>query len=196
MKNFFILSCLFAGIVYFTFFNPLSAEKEPLAHIPEPTEGASALRFVSNEGQWEDIVRYKVRLNGGDIYFTDDAITYSLYNLPVHGHELQEDHPKNSEEQRLKGHVFRMKFSGGNPSPLIRPELHYPEYHNYFLGNDPSKWAGRVPLYGLLNYESIYPGVDFRMYGVGDALKYDFILQAGADPDQIKITFEGMRILK
>ena len=192
MKKILILSCLFAGILYFTVFIPVSAEKEALSHIPEPSETTSALRFVSNQGQWEAFVRYRVRLNGGDLFFTDNAITYSLYNLPIKGHEQEGGHHDQSEEQRFKGHVFRMKFAGGNPAPNIRPELKYPEYHNYFLGNDPTKWAGGVPLFGLLTYEAVYPGVDFRMYGSGDALKYDFVLQAGADPDQIQIQFEGI----
>ncbi|MEZ4849605.1 MAG: hypothetical protein R3B93_13505 [Bacteroidia bacterium] len=38
----------------------------------------------------------------------------------------------------------------------------------------------KVPLHGMLTYREIYPQTDLRLYGLGDAVKYDFILKPGS----------------
>ena len=45
-------------------------EIDPLSldWIPEPELGTSNLRFIENQGQWEDPISYKVRLMGGNLF--------------------------------------------------------------------------------------------------------------------------------
>ncbi len=65
-------------------------------------------------------------------------------------------------------------------------------YHNYFIGNDPSRWAGDVGLFGKMLQKGVYPGVDLALYGRDHSLKYDLIVAPGADPARIVLSFEGV----
>src|SRR6266536_1006103 len=49
-----------------------------------------------------------------------------------------------------------------------------------------------IPTYAKVKYEAIYPGVDLVYYGTqGRQLEYDFMVTAGADPRQIRLSFAG-----
>jgi hypothetical protein len=86
-----------------------------------------------------------------------------------------------------------MKLEGANTNPQIVgvDELHGKS--NYFIGNDPRQWRTEIPTYSKVKYEAVYPGVDLVYYGTqGHQLEYDFVVAAGADPRQIKLSFAGM----
>lgn len=186
----FIVCLAIAGSIFWM----LQANDEQSAiTISDPETADSPLRFVKNEGQWDEPIQYRVQLNGGNIFFEDNRLTYHLLQEPqIKGHGQDKPKAFGFWDQKVQHHVFRMEFQGGNPSPELVAGKMYTEYHNYFLGNDPTKWAGGVPLYGLLTYKDIYPGIDIRFYGLGDAMKYDFIVHPGADPSLIKIAYPGL----
>jgi hypothetical protein len=62
---------------------------------------------------------------------------------------------------------------------------------NYFIGNDPAKWRRTIPTYAKVQYQDAYPGIALAYYGNQGRIEYDFILAPGADPNQIKLAFEG-----
>ncbi|MEL6675754.1 MAG: PKD domain-containing protein [Bacteroidota bacterium] len=185
---------------------PLTAHEETLSGLPEPDKTASDLRFIENQGQWDDRIAYKVRLNGGNILFEQNRLTYDLYEMPghlhgAHNHGVHDhgahaygayDHEGEQEEEMFKQHAFRMTFPGASQKPTLLPGLKFDSYHNYFQGNDPSKWKGGVPLYGLLTYQELYDKIDLRFYGWGDAVKYDFIVRPGGKVSDIAIAYEGI----
>lgn len=54
---------------------------------------------------------------------------------------------------------------------------------------------------GLLNYrkvryENVWRGIDVIYYGTGHDLEYDFVLQPGADPRKIRMSFNGIDSLR
>ncbi|MDP5169326.1 MAG: PKD domain-containing protein [Bacteroidia bacterium] len=191
MLRYVILSALMVGILLV--FLPAN-EFGPSVYIAEPQMGVSNLRIIQNDGQWDSRINFSVPLNGGEIYLENNRLTYALFHIPDHGHE-QEAH-RAPEDSLLRGHAFHVNFPGANELPSVVPTLMYPEYHNYYLGNDPSKWASGVPLFGTVTYQNLWQGVDFRLYGFGDALKYDFMLDAGVDPSVISIDYEGLSSLR
>ncbi|MDX2247619.1 MAG: PKD domain-containing protein [Bacteroidia bacterium] len=174
-----------AGVTYIT------ADQPAPLDIKDPALGQSDLRFIENKGQWESIIRYRVRLNGGDVFVENNRLTYYFYDMPHEGHGLPALDARPASEKQFRSHTYRMEFVHANSQSPIVPQLLYPQIHNYYYGNDPSKWAENVGLYGLLTYKDLYSGIDLRLYGFGDALKYDFIVQPGADPASIKLNYEG-----
>ena len=72
-----------------------------------------------------------------------------------------------------------------------RPKICNRAKVNYFLGNDPSKWRSNIPLYGRVNYQNLYPGVDLAFHGVSQQLEFDYLVSPGADPAAIALSFEG-----
>ncbi|MCI4670177.1 MAG: gliding motility-associated C-terminal domain-containing protein [Bacteroidia bacterium] len=150
----------------------------------------SSLRFIKNKGQWDERILFKAKMNGGEIFFEQNRITWHFFELPP-----IDDHPHHYSTDpniNLKGHVVGVHFENSNINSSLAGEVKSPYYHNYYLGNDSSKWASNVPVFEKIIYEGIYPGVDLRIYGFGNSLKYDFIVEPGADPRSIRLRYEGV----
>src|SRR5262249_52263244 len=65
-------------------------------------------------------------------------------------------------------------------------------YHaNYFIGNDPAKWAADVNVFHEVRYEGIYPGIDMKVYSKANELKYDYIVAPGSDASLIRLKYSG-----
>lgn len=188
------IAALLAGALWML----LPASENISAFVPEPAMGQSDLRIIQNNGQWDSRIQYSIPLNGGEIYLENDRLTYAMYHIPDHGHghEHHAHEPGSAHADTLvKGHAFQVSFPGANTEAIMTPNIRYPEYHNYYLGDDPSKWAAEVPLFGQVTYEGVWPGVDYRVYGFGDALKYDFILAPGVDPATVSLQYDGLSSL-
>ena len=48
-----------------------------------------------------------------------------------------------------------------------------------------------LPTYASLIYRDLWPGIDLLYTGTGSRLKYTFLVQPGADPNQIKLAYRG-----
>ncbi|HEX3746610.1 MAG TPA: SBBP repeat-containing protein [Bryobacteraceae bacterium] len=86
---------------------------------------------------------------------------------------------------------LRMKLKGANPSARVVGEVLQSSTSNYFIGNDPGRWRTAIPNYGRVRYADVYPGIDLVYYGHDEDLEYDWIVSPGADPQRIRLTFEG-----
>jgi uncharacterized protein (TIGR03437 family) len=75
----------------------------------------------------------------------------------------------------------------------VRPEGIDPlqAHANYLLGADPSKWRTEVSLFERAIYRGVYPGIDLVFHGDGQALEYDFVVQAGASAAPIALEISG-----
>ncbi len=198
MKYRLLIPLLFVILVGGVSFLVANKEKTDPFVLTEPS--VSSLRFIKNEGQWEQDFDYLVRLNGGDMLVGEQSLIYSFYDLPKVAHPQNNQAfgaklLKNPQEEVVKGHVLRVDFVGANGQVDIQPSKTFPEYHNYFLGNDESHWRGGVPLFGELRHKALYAGIDMRMYGSGENFKYDLIVAAGGDPAQIELQYTGAELI-
>jgi gliding motility-associated-like protein len=152
----------------------------------------SGLDFVQNHKQWPQQVQYKAGLPGGTVFFTPNSFVYSYYSQEdieqVHKAMIQKD----AVQRTVRGHAYRVLFEGSNASVSVAGKNKKAYYHNYFLGNDPSRWSGGVPVYEHIIYDELYPGIDLAVYSQGNSMKYDFIASAGTDPSLIRLRFEGV----
>ena len=48
-----------------------------------------------------------------------------------------------------------------------------------------------IPTYAAVRYKDVYPGIDQVYYGNQGQVEYDFVVAPGADPDVIRIRFDG-----
>ena len=84
-----------------------------------------------------------------------------------------------------------MKLVGAqHPAAEALDEL--PGKANYFIGNDPKRWRTNVPTYAKVRYRDVYPGVDVVYYGNQRQVEHDFVVAPGADPQTIRLRFEGV----
>ncbi|MEE9167490.1 MAG: SBBP repeat-containing protein, partial [Candidatus Neomarinimicrobiota bacterium] len=177
-----------------------SIPERPRDVIPEVTDQLSHANrpvFVENRGQWPEVVRYQVRLGGMVAWITDSGIVYDFYRVESGGEagDLKHSHSPPWERETLEGirrvgHVVRMEFEGGLASEVAGRGLSQ-AYHNYFIGNDPSRWASFVPLFQEVVMEEVYPGISARVHMDGGYLRYDLVVKPGADLAQVRLRFDG-----
>ncbi len=86
---------------------------------------------------------------------------------------------------------LRLDLENANRQATITGESPLPGKANYFPVSDPKTWVTNVPTYSRVHYSSIYPGVDLAFYGSANRLEYDFLIQPGADPRQIRMKLSG-----
>jgi hypothetical protein len=172
--------------------------------------------FIENKGQWLPQVRYLARMNGLNAWVTDSGVVYDYFKI-----EQPKDIPPfskggrgvlNDTSRRIKGHVIRMSFLNCLPPDKSKPKsersllapvseedkkavydgINKQEgYYNYFIGNDSTKWASNVPLFKEVKVKNVYNGIDVRYYYEGNNIRYDYIVQPGADISQIKVKYRG-----
>lgn len=164
------------------------------AEVPVPS---SVVKFVENKGQWESHIHYQASIPGGKVFFERGRLTYNLADLShLHDDYFHGQPDRDRTPIPIRGHAFHLDFMGANPNPTLVPDQRYAEYHNYFIGNDPHRWASEVGLYAQVTYKELYPGIDAIFYGQDLSVKYDFVVAAGADPSQVRLRYEGLERLR
>ena len=144
-----------------------------------------------NAGQWDDRIEYKVDLDLGEMYIEKDGFTYNLTDAKVkhdHGHELK---AHDEDEDVVKNHVIKSKFLGSNWGGEVVESNASNFYRNYIIGNDKSKWKGKLFSYSYLSMLNLYAGIDLIMDGSRDGLKYSFQVAPNVDASQIVMNYAG-----
>ncbi len=145
--------------------------------------GKLPLRFEANAGQTDAQVKFLSRGSGYNLYLTQAEAVLTLSN-------------RSSKADAGRQSVVRMKFAGANPEPQLEGADALPGKSNYLIGNDPSKWRQNVSNYEKVRYRSVYPGIDLVYYGNQRQLEYDFVIAPGADPNAIKLDFDGVEQIR
>ncbi len=150
--------------------------------------GKLPLSFIENRGQVREEAFYYVKGRQGSIYFTREGIVYDLFSDAV----LPPKAMHNTETRRLS---FTLKLTGANEGVMVIGLNELPGKAHYFIGNDPEKWQTGIPIYEEIVYKGPYTGIDLKVYGTTNQMEYDFIVSPGANPKDIKMTFEGIDAL-
>lgn len=158
-----------------------------------PSAGRPVATFTENKGQWPENVLYRTRFPGGELFIEKNCFTYVLHEggpMSHHGHE------HDGAIDPLRAHAYRVTFEGANTwgnaegeawSDGDKAQRHY---ENFFLGNDESHWGTHCGVFGEVTLHDLYPGIDLRVDG-SKGLKYEFIVEPGADPSRIRMRFAG-----
>lgn len=167
------------------------------AHVCVFAQGA----FIPNAGQWNNHVLFRSDVRGGNAYLENDRVTFSFYNtaeiLAIHD---QLDSLKNAERQheiestKIHCYAYEVRFENSTAKDISGIEKQKATT-SFFIGNDESKWKGGLAMYSGITYTSLYDGIDLVFRNKVSALKYDFILQPGADASVIRMTYNGQRSL-
>lgn len=165
-----------------------------MLHACESDEQSRHFAFIENNGQWQDNIQYQAELNVARLFLEQDKLTYLLID-PADVDAVHASHHDPSigvEEIPIDLHAFYVHFDGANPDASLSETCMVPTYRNYFLGNDQSKWASNVRLYEQVEYLDMYNDIDMRIYSQEGHIKYDFIVGAGANVEDIALTYEGL----
>ena len=148
--------------------------------------------LIENRGQWPQHVVASASVAGGKVFLEKNGLTYHLFDLAG----LRGDHDVDQNQARIRGHVYRVSFIGAEESQIKSTLSATQEsYSNYFLGNDPAKWAGGCQHHLEAELTALYPGIDLQMHGGGSFLKYDLVVRAGAEASLIRMQYTGQHKL-
>jgi len=146
--------------------------------------GKLPISFIQNDGQLDDRVEYYTQAAEQTLYFTNDGI---VFNFVIY----QDDEEQDLTGSQAESLVFNINFPGSNEEPTIEAIDKDEAIVNYLIGDDPDDWYTNIPTYKQLEYGKIYPGIDHRLYGKGEALEYEFVIEPGADIAEIVIEYSG-----
>jgi uncharacterized repeat protein (TIGR01451 family) len=141
--------------------------------------GQLPLAFEQNQGQTAEEVKFLSRGAGYTLFLTSADAVLALRNT--------------SHDSDPADTVLRMTLRGGAPASRVAGRGELPGRTNYLIGRDPEKWRTGVVRFERVEYENVYPGVNLVYYGNQRQLEYDFIVSPGADPQRIRLGFEGVQ---
>lgn len=177
--------------------NPAWTQHEGHDHSEHIHHKHKGIEFIKNNNQLHQNVLFEAPINGANRLFLEQkTFTYLfLDEEDVHTiHDLKHQDSKGLKNHRIKGHSYRVKFKNALDAKVFGfSQKKY--YYNYFRGNDSSRWAGNVPVFGEIHYENLYHNIDLAAYSAGGHFKYDFIIKKGGNPDEIQLEYEGMNRL-
>lgn len=177
-----------------------------------------AVEFTENKGQWNNSVLFKGEITNGALFLQKSGFTVLLYNdedmqrltEKVHGHSDEKqavqptgnkgayprpsrgDKTDDNDSAVLRSHAYTMRFAGANLNAAVTGEKPVSSYNNYFIGDDPSQWAGNCSIFQSIVYKNIYPNIDVRYYSDAGQIKYDLILYPGANINDIVMQYDGV----
>ncbi len=152
-----------------------------------------SLRFIENRGQWPDVVTFRGEVPGATLWFERGALLMDHHDADAvarcHGAHAGKDALHASPV--IRHHVLRMRFPNATAEAAVHGEELQPGHHNYFLGNDPARWASGAAAYAVVQLEEVAPGCHARFSGTVEGAKFDLMVQPGADPQALQWTYDG-----
>lgn len=141
---------------------------------------STASAFMENGGQWDKEALYLSQTPNLNLWVTEDGLRTEYYaNLVKDGQNVRD------------GQVIDMSFIGGkaiahkgsNALPTV----------TQFVQPDGTK---TVKVYQTVKLDSVYKGIDLKLYTENGRPRYDLVVAPGANPDLIKMNFRGSDSVK
>ncbi len=160
-----------------------------LSGLSVSAQSYQSFQFIENKGQWDSRVRFKGEVPGGALYLHSNGFTVLQNNASdwqsiqelVHGHDLHDSKIGiRNEAVTLRSHAYNVEFVNASPNASVVADKPLATYNNYFIGNDPSKWAADCKIYQGVTIQNIYPNIDVRYYANNGQMKYDLLVKPGA----------------
>lgn len=176
-----------AALVLITLLSAASAALTPETSL-RASLAALPLSFEPNLGQFDPEISFQVRGGGCAIALSPTRATF------IWG-ERQWPQENSSGRRHLPpaaaSRVMQLDLVGARSAADGTGEGQLPGIVNYLLGNDAAAWKTGIPTYERARFREVYPGIDLVYYGNQSQLEYDFVVAAGARPDQISLRFSG-----
>jgi hypothetical protein len=169
------------------------------AAAPQPDSFKHPLIFEPNRGQFPERVKWMARGSRYQVFLTGEGATF---RLPQAGSRstsgqstaggLPADRLRATALSEASYSTVQMKLIGGRRWTEIEGMEPTGGASNYFLGDDPREWHSGIQHYSRVRIAGVYQGIDLVFYSNGENLEYDFVMAPGADPKQIRLSFDGM----
>jgi gliding motility-associated-like protein len=154
--------------------------------------------YEENKGQWPVQALFKANLPAGSVFLEKNKLLFNSWRMQdviVAHEEMQHATSLHEMDMALKKqiqcHAWSVYFEGAGNAVWYEGKNKESAYSNYFLGNDPQKWASHISRYAHVTGYGIYPNIRFKAYSEEQWFKYDFEVLPGGNPSHIKLRYEG-----
>jgi hypothetical protein len=150
------------------------------------------LAFEPNRGQAPAQVSWTARGEGYQLFLTSSGATITMAEpVAPSPADLHLSIPGRPALLRGRVSTIGMHLVGSHAWSGVQALEPTGAVSNYLMGSDRTKWRSGIPQYRRLQVNGVYDGIDLVFYGHGRDLEYDFVLAPGADPNQIRVAFDG-----
>jgi gliding motility-associated-like protein len=154
------------------------------------------MNFVENKGQWPEQVSYRADMLNAALWVEDKGLRFAYLHpedLEKYHDAFHEDKHSQEEEMLCRAHAYSVEFLGAG-SADFEAEDPISTYFNYFQNSDSSKWVSKAKAFTSVFRKEMYKDIAMRLYSQHGNFKYDLILNAGADPSQIRLAYHGVEL--
>lgn len=159
--------------------------------------------FIENKGQWDTRALYLAKCKEYNAWITERGIVFEYYQNEEKNYSKRNGKSRSVLQgssqftmPRSRRHVVEMIWENGNKIQTVEHLFVSTAYRNYYYGNNPSLWVENVKMYGELVLKNVWQGIDIRLYFDKGHLRYDFLANASARPEQISLNFRGAKFIK
>lgn len=150
-----------------TVISPKPGIHQPHAKLP--------VLFVPNTGQVDSKVLFYSHGYAPKVYFTSEEAIFLFAK----------------KRQQLSCMVLAFRFINSNPDVKVEGFKECDGRINYFKGKDPSNWHTNIRTFSSIVYRELWTGIDLVFHEVNGQLKYEFLLKPGAEPNAIRLSYDG-----
>ncbi|MDD5426790.1 MAG: hypothetical protein PHN52_09955, partial [candidate division Zixibacteria bacterium] len=156
------------------------------------------LIFTANYGQWSQKASFRCDAGGAVIWFTRDGVYYH-FNRRLSSENVSHSRLPHfqddtfSEQVLFERLLIKAEFVDANLNSDLTGRQLSGHSTNFIKGSNPEDWQTNVPGYRSITYENIYSGIDLAYYFKNGQLEYDFIVSPRAEPERIKINYNGVK---
>lgn len=144
---------------------------------PAGAGGAAPLYFIANSGQTDAAALFYARTPGYTLWLNREGFLFDRIEKDKNG----------GTSRSVSGLVF--KNANKNFEVMASDPSAYRV--SYFYGRDESEWKTDIPTSGVVLYKNLYDGIDLKVYSTAGQIEYDWIVGAGARPEQIQFAYSG-----
>jgi len=187
------LTCLLSGITWQAGPTNIRVSRKLMSTVlrgPVPRDGELPILFEPNVGQAPPQFAYVASGTGYQLALSEQGLTVAL--PPV----AAESSSRRGRSRSGQPYLLRVRLIAATTHPALFPEGRAATFSNYFIGDNPTRWRTHVPNFAAIQYENVYPGIDWVIYGNRHhLLEYDFVVRPHADPASIALAVTGVERL-
>lgn len=152
--------------------------------------------FIENKGQWDSQVKYLDQSKNTNAWILNSGnILFDFYRIEETNQEEKVNSKFESTSGIIKGNRILFEWQGSSSVQLYSSNK-TETYHNYFIGNDTSKYATNVGLFSEVLGKELYQGINIKYYFDNNNIRYDLIVSPNADVNQINLSIKGANEIK
>jgi hypothetical protein len=145
--------------------------------------------FVPNVGQFDSGTRFQARWGGTTLWLADDAVWVTVVQARDPGGSGLR--PGRDEARGARGVHLKLTLPDMAPNAHLVAADSGPGTASYFLGKDPARWRAGVPMYAIVRWEGVRPGVGLAFRSAADGVSITVERAAGARPEPLRLRVDG-----